>query len=183
MAENFYGRMNLTPMEIELAASVPKAVQPKPRPLSEASLSPPRVGLRAMAIRRNAEPGLAAIRGAWGDLQSNRARDAIYDYLESVFKLISDWDERGQTKDRVARIVKVHGLSSAMSAEPFSVIIFCTSDRDVVDAKTRSKWSRVLRYVQRFNRKRKGFKTFIKDKGGINACASRFAARLGRGKS
>jgi hypothetical protein len=70
-----------------------------------------------------------------------------------------------------------------MSAEPFSVIICCTSDPDVVDAKTRSKWSRVLRYVQRFNRKGNGFKTFIKNKGGINACASRFAARLGRAKS
>src|ERR1700681_948812 len=97
--------------------------------------------------------------------------------------LILDWNERGQTRDRVARIVKVHGLSSAMSAEPFSVIIYCTSDPDVVDAKTRSKWSRVLRYVQKFNRRPNRFKTFIKDKGGINACASRFAARLGRGSS
>jgi hypothetical protein len=183
MSENFYGRMNLNQMEVELANSAQRSPQPQPPTVSKLPASQPRDDRKAMEKRQYADLDLDDVRDAWEDLQSNRARDAIYDYLKRVFKQIADWDERGQTRDRVARIVKVHGLSSAMSAEPFSVIICCTSDRDVVDAKTRSKWSRVLRYVQRFNSKGKGFKTFIKNRGGINACASRFAARLGRGRS
>ena len=34
-----------------------------------------------------------------------------------------------------------------MKPEPFGIVIFCTSDPEVADAKTRSKWSRVLRYA------------------------------------
>jgi hypothetical protein len=183
MSENFYGRMNLTPMEVELAKPVQRSAQPQPPTSSKELLSRPRDDLKRLAMQRYDDLDLGDVRDAWQNLQSNRVRDAIYDYLRAVFMLISDWEERGQTRDRVARIVKVHGLSAAMTTEPFSGIICCTSDPDVVDAKTRSKWSRVLRYVQRFNRKKKGLKTFIKSKGGINACASRFAARLGRSKS
>jgi hypothetical protein len=183
MSENFYGRMNLTPMEVELAASVQKIVQPQPPTLSRKPLSRSSDDLKKLAMQRYDDLDLGDVREAWEDLQSNRARDAVYDYLKSVFMLISNWNECGQTKDRVGRIMKVHGLSTAMTSEPFSVIIYCTSDPDVVDVKTRSKWSRVLRYVHRFNRRKKGFKNFIKNKGGINACASRFAARLGRARS
>jgi hypothetical protein len=183
MSENFYGRMNLTPMEVELTASVQHIVRPQLPTLSKVLVVQPRNEIKTIDKRRHSDLDLAGVRDAWKDLQSNRARDAIYDYLKSVFKLILDWSERGQTKDRVVRIMKVHGLSAAMTTEPFSVIIYCTSDPNVVDAKTRSKWSRVLRYVQRFNGKGNRFKTFIKTKGGINGCASRFAARLGRGKS
>jgi hypothetical protein len=184
MAENnFYGRMNLTPMEVESPVSIPKAVQPKPRPFPEALVTPPRVDLTPLAIRQFTEPGLRAIAAAWRDFQSDRSRDAIYDYLKRVFTLVTNWKDRGQTKDRMARLVKTHRVDAAIKTEPFSVVIYCTSDPHVVDAKTRSKWSRVLRYAQRFNKTGIRVKTFIKSKGGINACASRFAARLGRGKS
>jgi hypothetical protein len=123
MSENFYGRMNLTPIEVELAASVPKAAQPKPRPLSEALLSPPRADLRTLAIRRYAEPDLIAIRAAWGDFQSDRSRDAIYDYLQGVFALVLAWKGRGEIKGHVARLIKTYGMSSRVKAEPFSVVI------------------------------------------------------------
>ena len=182
MSENFYGRMNLTPMEIELADAVRPPAQPQPPSLPKVLLPPWRNKIKEIDKPRHPELVLEDVRDAWQDLQLNRARDAIYDYLQVVFLLIANWDERGQTKDRVARLAKVHGLSPAMAHEPFSVIIYCTSDADIVDAKTRSKWSRVLRYVQRFNRTNKGLKMFIKNKGGINACASRFAARLGRAR-
>ena len=61
------------------------------------------------------------------------------------------------------------------SEEPFAVVIFCTSDFRKLDAKTRSKWSRALRYAERFKPDNQGLAQFIKSKGGINECAARYS--------
>ena len=39
----------------------------------------------------------------------------------------------------------------AMKPEPFGIVIFCTSDPELADAKMRSKWSRVLRFARKQN--------------------------------
>ncbi len=65
--------------------------------------------------------------------------------------------------------------------EPFAAVIFCSADSDKVDFRTRSKWSRVLRYAAEFKDLEEPLPAFIKRKGGINKCATRFARRLGRG--
>jgi hypothetical protein len=59
-------------------------------------------------------------------------------------------------------------------------VIFCTADPKKVDHRTRSKWSRVLRYAAEYKNLEESLATFIKRKGGINKCAARFARRLGR---
>jgi hypothetical protein len=51
----------------------------------------------------------------------------------------------------------------------------CTCDPDVADAKTRSKWSRVLRYARKERPANQGLTDFIKSNGGLNECARRFA--------
>ena len=48
-------------------------------------------------------------------------------------------------------------------------MILCTADRDKVDDRTRSKWSRVLRYAAEFKGLDEPLHDFIKRKGGINA--------------
>jgi hypothetical protein len=60
-------------------------------------------------------------------------------------------------------------------------VIRATCDREKLDNKTISKWSRALRYVAKF-KKGTPLKTFIKNRGGVNACAALFARVLGRGK-
>ena len=66
-------------------------------------------------------------------------------------------------------------------AEPFAAVILCTADhRDRVDERTRSKWSRVLRYAAEFKEVDEPLRDFVKRKGGINVCAERYARRLGR---
>jgi hypothetical protein len=62
-----------------------------------------------------------------------------------------------------------------MKPEPFGIVIFCTADLDVADAKTRSKWSRVLRYARTAKPVNQRLTDFIKSNGGINECARRFA--------
>jgi hypothetical protein len=63
---------------------------------------------------------------------------------------------------------------------PAAAVICCTADRDKVDDRTRSKWSRVLRYAAEYKDLDEPLRDFIKCKGGINKCASRFARRLGQ---
>jgi hypothetical protein len=47
--------------------------------------------------------------------------------------------------------------------------------------RTRSKWSRVMRYAAVHKPDAEPLNRFIRRKGGINACAARFSRRLGRG--
>jgi transposase len=55
------------------------------------------------------------------------------------------------------------------------------SDPAEADKRTRSKWSRAMRYVAAYKPDSEPLDHFIRRKGGINACAARFALRLGRG--
>jgi hypothetical protein len=52
-----------------------------------------------------------------------------------------------------------------------------------VDERTRSKWSRVLRYAAEYKGLNESPRDFVQRKGGINRCASRLARRLGQGSS
>jgi hypothetical protein len=58
--------------------------------------------------------------------------------------------------------------------EPFAAVILCTSDPSKVDKRTRSKWSRVLRYALEYKPSGEPLDLFVKRKGGINKCAARF---------
>jgi hypothetical protein len=51
-----------------------------------------------------------------------------------------------------------------------------TSDPGKVDKRTRSKWSRVLRYSVECKSQSESLAAFIRRKGGINKCAGRFRA-------
>jgi hypothetical protein len=62
-----------------------------------------------------------------------------------------------------------------MSAELFAMVIFCTSYSKIADAKTRSKWSRVLRYAARAKPPGQRLVAFVKSNGGLNEAARLFA--------
>ena len=61
------------------------------------------------------------------------------------------------------------------------MVILCTADRQKVDKRTRSKWSRVLRYAAEYKTNAEPLAAFVQRKGGINKCAARFTWCLGRG--
>jgi hypothetical protein len=63
---------------------------------------------------------------------------------------------------------------------PFAVIR-CTADPEKTDKRTRSKWSRVMRYAAAYKPDSEPLERFIKRRGGINECAGRFSRLLGRG--
>jgi hypothetical protein len=64
--------------------------------------------------------------------------------------------------------------------DPFASIIRCTADPAKADKRTRSKWSRVMRYAAAYKADTEPLDQFIRRKGGINACAARFSRSLGR---
>ena len=124
---------------------------------------------------------LLRLQNEWETVQASRDRDAIYRYLSIVFELVMVWAKEGKAVKRAYRALHVRGHKSVREPEPFSAVIFCTADQDKVDCRTRSKWSRVLRYAAEYKDLDEPLGDFIKRKGGINECAEQFARRLGRG--
>src|SRR6266496_6425136 len=89
---------------------------------------------------------LLRVQSAWDECQSHRERDAIYTYLTAVFDLVAWWAAEGRAVSRARWALQLQGLDLPITDEPFAAVILCTADRQKVDKRTRSKWSRVLRY-------------------------------------
>jgi hypothetical protein len=58
--------------------------------------------------------------------------------------------------------------------DPFAAVIRCTADPVRADKRTRSKWSRAMRYATACKPDSEPLHLLIQRKGGINACAARF---------
>jgi hypothetical protein len=117
---------------------------------------------------------LAEIHNAWDAFQANRARDAVYGYLEAVFAIVRHYKTRRKTKKLLRHSFKFAGLPLDRNADPVTAVIRCTS-ADNIDSKTISKWARALRYVARCKVPPTRLKAFMKEVGGVNACADRYA--------
>lgn len=117
----------------------------------------------AEALRQD----LGRIRDAWERFQGTRDRDAVYRYLAAVFERVMCWKGEG----RIPRLANIE-----TATDLFAALINSTSDPKKVDGKTRSKWSRALRYVEAKKKPSELLRRFIQRRGGINECASRFAA-------
>ena len=134
-----------------------------------------RVPFSTEALKAN----LLRLRNEWETVQASRDRGAIYQYLSAVFETVMVWAKEGKAVKGAYRALHLQGYSSVREPEPFAAVVLCTADRDVVDNRTRSKWSRVLRYAAEFKAPDEPLRDFIKRKGGLNRCAARFARRLG----
>ena len=117
---------------------------------------------------------------AWEKFQEDRGRNAVYGYLKSVFALVKRYGGRRRTKRLVRRAFRYAGLPVDKYADPFAAVIRGTSDGKP-DNKTVSKWARALRYVARAKKPRHRLPAFMKNRGGINACANLYTQHFGRG--
>ena len=123
---------------------------------------------------------LEKIRSAWSDFQSSRARDAVYGYLACVFAIVEHYKARRKTEKFLRQASKFVGLPFDKNADPFTTVIRCTCDPSV-DSKTISKWARALRYIAHCQMSPTKVKAVMKEAGGVNACADRYARYYGRG--
>ena len=106
--------------------------------------------------------------------------NAIYGYLTAVFDLVMWWAAEDRAISRARWTLRLQGVDLPTTDEPFAAIILCTADRKKVDKRTRSKWSRVLRYAAEYKTSAEPLAAFVRRKGGINKCAARFTRCLGR---
>ncbi len=123
---------------------------------------------------------LLRVRHAWVESQSSRDRNAIYGYLTAVFDLVMWWAAEDRAVSRASWALRLQGADLPTTDEPFAAVILCTADRQKVEKRTRSKWSRVMRYAAEYKSSSEPLAAFVQRKGGINACAARFARCLGR---
>jgi hypothetical protein len=124
---------------------------------------------------------LERLRGIWDDCQADRDRNAIYTYLTGVYGLVAWWTAEGRAADRARRALRLQRLDVSEREDLFAAIIRCTADPAKADKRTRSKWSRVMRYAAAYKPDSEPLDQFGRRRGGINACAARFSRWLGRG--
>ena len=90
-------------------------------------------------IQKSTERQFAQARKACVRYQSTRQLDAVYGY----FDIVCRWKMLGNTRACTLQALTAAKLNGCIkSRDPFAIVIFCTSDPQVVDARTRSKWSR-----------------------------------------
>ena len=125
---------------------------------------------------------LSRLENEWENYQTTRDRGGIYGYLTAVFELVTWWKHEHKAQEYARRALSMQRRQLVPKiAEPFAAVIFCTADPEKVDYRMRSKWSRVLRYAAVYQDLDEPLRDFIKRKGGINKCATRYTRRLGRG--
>ena len=90
---------------------------------------------------------LLRLRNAWEECQASRERDAIYGYLTAVFDLVAWWVAEDRALERAHKALRLQRMCPFDGEEPFAAVIRCTADPAKVDKRTRSKWSRLLRYA------------------------------------
>jgi hypothetical protein len=94
---------------------------------------------------------------------------------------VAVWAAEGREFDRARRALRLQRFDVSARTDPFAAVIRCTADPAKADKRTRSKWSRVMRYAAAYKPDGEPLDQFVRGKGGINACAARFARWLGRG--
>jgi hypothetical protein len=124
---------------------------------------------------RGIEVESAEVRQAWRKYQATNGRDSVYLYLTAVFDLVRHWRHLNCSLKNSQAALRQQADAPQMKPEPFGIVIFCTADPEIADAKTRSKWSRVLRFAQKAKSGNQTLTEFIKSNGGVNACAHMFA--------
>jgi hypothetical protein len=140
---------------------------PKPQPVPYSS----------EALRQDLE----RVRCAWEDAQATRDRNAIYGFLSAVYGLVAWWAAEGRENDRARRALCLQRLKVSAREDPFAAVIRCTADPAKADKRTRSKWSRLMRYAAMYKSDSEPLEQFIRRKGGINGCVTRYTRAVRRG--
>jgi hypothetical protein len=123
---------------------------------------------------------LERVRDAWDDSQADRRRGAIYGYLKAVYDLVSWWSADGSEVDRARQALRSRGFLPWPREDAYAAMIRCTADPARADKRTRSKWSRVLRYAKMEKDEEEALAAFIKRNSGINECNARHGRCLRR---
>jgi hypothetical protein len=110
---------------------------------------------------------------------SSGNRMAVHRFLGALFNQVSVWEAEDRLEEGLYELLdSLKAPVPLKIGEAFAVAIYCIAPH--VDKKSRSKWARALRYAAATKPDDEPIKKFIKRKGGINACASRYAKHVRR---
>jgi hypothetical protein len=121
---------------------------------------------------------LDRLRNAWEDVQAKRDRNAIYAYLSAVYGLVAWRAAEGLETDRSRRALRLQRLEAFEREDPFAAIIRCTADHAKADKRTKSKWSRVMRYAAMYKPDSESLDRFVQ-----RMCRSVLSAAFARGSN
>jgi hypothetical protein len=131
-------------------------------------------------LKKALERDLNRVQEAWDDSQADRRPDAIYGYLKAVYDLVNWWSAEKCEIDLARQALRLRGLIPLPREDVYAAMIRCTADPARADKRTRSKWSRVLRYAAMRKDDVEPLVQFVKRKGGINECNVRYGRCLRR---
>jgi hypothetical protein len=126
------------------------------------------------------ERDLERVQESWDESQADRRRAAIYGYLQAVHDLVNWWSAEKCEVERARQALRLRGLRPWPREDVYAAMIRCTADPARADKRTRSKWSRVLRFVKMQKDEKDPLDEFVKRKGGINECNVRYGRCLRR---
>jgi hypothetical protein len=108
---------------------------------------------------------------------SSGDRMAVHRFLAAIFNQVSVWEAEDRLEEGLYRLLdSLKAPVPLRIGEAFAVVVYCIAPH--ADKKSRSKWARALRYAAAAKPDDESIKSFFKRKGGINACASRYARTL-----
>jgi hypothetical protein len=103
----------------------------------------------------------------------SRQRFGFYRYLAEVFEFYQHLRRDNEAKISARRIAELFGIRKQKRTHPIRVIIDVTS---AADEKTKSRWTRALRYAWHQRNRWKNLKMFFRSSGGAVGAARQFAA-------
>ena len=104
---------------------------------------------------------------------ASRKRLAFYRYLAAVYQLYADLRRTNATEDLARRIAKLFNLDTRQDMDSFRIIVDASSQ---ADSKTKSRWSRALRFAWHERKSWTDLESFLRENGGPAGCASPFGA-------
>ena len=104
---------------------------------------------------------------------ASRRRFTFYCYLAAVYEFYAELRRMNATHHSTPRIAKLFNVGTRGEIHPIRLIIDASSQ---ADHKTKSRWTRALRFAWRRRLHWSDLRTFLRCNGGPAGCASQFAA-------
>lgn len=112
--------------------------------------------------------------------QEKRDRGAVFGYLNAILETVTWWHHVGRAKEYARQALRLQRPPIPEIRNPIAALIYCSSDREKIDFKTRSKWARLLTYAKVFKDPDESLVDFVQRRGGINRTVRRYSRLLGR---
>lgn len=122
-----------------------------------------------MTSAKQLKDEFALVVEGWVEFQ-HASPDPVYLYLSRVYGVVRRWPKEDRVKNAQG-MLRLADKTAAAMPEPFTIVIWATSNPRVVDDKRRNRWARALQFADQNNVHPGDLETFIRKYGGLAKCA------------